>query len=160
MLLTLTPWPSGTMRWRWLWWLPSAWYHYCNFTQVLMLITNTLSVWRQSRRLGAFSPKPILPCSCHQSEHFSGAWGDLCFFCSIFKIFTQSWQVRKVTFFPARQPLCEVPCERDQRAHNWPGGLHHPTHQVHLQFWKGRGDSWQKNIYFQINVVRSFSWTK
>ena len=51
-------------------------------------------------------------------------------------------------FFPARQPLCEVPCERNQRAHNWPCGLHHPTYQVHLQFWKGREHPGQRKPFF------------
>ena len=67
-----------------------------------MLITKTLSVWRQSGRLGAFSPKPILPCSCHQSEHVSGAWGDYFVFLltiyAIYKLFTQWWQLRNVMF--------------------------------------------------------------
>ena len=66
-------------------------------------------------------------------------------FLAILKILTQSWQLSKV--FPARQPLCEVPCERDQWAHNWPGGIHHPTHQVHLQFWKGREHPRQKKFF-------------
>ena len=53
-----------------------------------MPITKTLSVWRQSGRLSAFSPKPILPHSCHQFEHVSGAWGGLIFF--IFVAFSKS----------------------------------------------------------------------